>query len=442
MTRDGKGRWLLGTILLVCLVSVLGGGGLLLRSELDAQAAKPAGPCDPSSTNPIVCENRRPGSPPSEWDIAGAGDPSIQGFATAISVNRGEPISFKVQTDATAYRLDLYRLGYYGGLGARHVATLTPAVRLPQVQPACVTDAVTGLLDCGTWAVSATWAVPKDAVSGLYLAKLIRADTGGASHIVFLVRHDGGNADLLVQTADPTWVAYNPYGGRSLAVGPPDGRATKVSYNRPLTTRESAPAAWLFAAEVPLLRWLERNGYHVSYLAGVDVVRRGKELLRPKAFLSAGPDAYWSAEQRRHLEAARAAGIHLAFLGGSAGLWKSRWEASADGTFTPDRTLVAFHETLAPTPASPLPGVWTGSWRDPLGGPPLDAGRPEHALTGTRFPGPGARHVRPAGPRAPREAPLLAPHGSGRPAARPAWAAASSAPSGMRRPRMQISPAG
>jgi RHS repeat-associated protein len=354
-----------------------------------AQAAKATGPCDPPLTNSILCENSQPGAPPSEWDISGAGDPTIQGFATDISVNRGEPIHFKVRTDATVYRLDLYRLGYYGGLGARKVATLTPAVPLPQVQPACVNDATTGLFDCGNWAVSATWVVPKDAVSGLYLVKLIREDTGGASHIVFIVRDDGGNADLLFQTADATWVAYNPYGGRSLAVGPADGRAVKVSYNRPFATRASAPEAWLFAAEYPLLRWLERNGYHVSYLAGVDVVRRGKDLLGHKAFLSAGQDAYWSAEQRAHLEAARDAGIHLAFLGASAGLWKSHWEESADGSFTPYRTLVCFHETLAPTNVSPLPGVWTGTWRDPRGGPPLDAGRPEHALTGTRFRVPG-----------------------------------------------------
>jgi hypothetical protein len=36
----------------------------------------------------------------SEWDVSGAGDPSIQGFATDISVNKGETVSFKVKTDS------------------------------------------------------------------------------------------------------------------------------------------------------------------------------------------------------------------------------------------------------------------------------------------------------------------------------------------------------
>ena len=58
------------------------------------------------------------GNPPSEWDISGSGDPSIQGFTTDISVNIGQTISFKIKTSASAYHLDIYRMGYYGGDGA------------------------------------------------------------------------------------------------------------------------------------------------------------------------------------------------------------------------------------------------------------------------------------------------------------------------------------
>ena len=73
--------------------------------------------CDPATTNPIVCENAKPGNPASEWDVSGAGDPTIQGFATDISVDQGQTVHFKVNTDANDYRLDIYRMGYYGGLG-------------------------------------------------------------------------------------------------------------------------------------------------------------------------------------------------------------------------------------------------------------------------------------------------------------------------------------
>ena len=47
--------------------------------------------------NPIVIENRLPGHPPTEWDINGWGDPTIQGFGHDISINRGETINLKIK---------------------------------------------------------------------------------------------------------------------------------------------------------------------------------------------------------------------------------------------------------------------------------------------------------------------------------------------------------
>ena len=90
--------------------------GLLLGG---AAPAALAAPCDVPITNPIACENTKPGNPASEWDVSGAGSTNIQGFATDISVDQGETVSFKVDTPATAYRIDIYRMGYYGGSGAR-----------------------------------------------------------------------------------------------------------------------------------------------------------------------------------------------------------------------------------------------------------------------------------------------------------------------------------
>jgi hypothetical protein len=158
-----------------------------LGAYAKAQCANPA--------NAIVAENCLPGSPSSEWDTKTfEGDSTIQGFATDMSVNRGSTISFKIKSTASAYRIDIYRMGYYGGMGARKVATITPSVSLPQSQPACITDATVGLMDCGNWAVSASWAVPATATSGIYFAHLVRTDTGGSSHIIFIVRDDSSHS--------------------------------------------------------------------------------------------------------------------------------------------------------------------------------------------------------------------------------------------------------
>ena len=157
-----------------------------------------------SCFNPTACENALPGN--NDWDVdADKEDQSIQGFATDISVNAGSTVSFKIKTNASKYVLNIYRLGYYGGDGARKVATVNPSVSLPQSQPAsCLTNATTGLVDCGNWSVSASWDVPANAVSGVYLANAKRTDTGGVGQIFFIVRNDAGHSDVLYVTSDET----------------------------------------------------------------------------------------------------------------------------------------------------------------------------------------------------------------------------------------------
>jgi hypothetical protein len=357
--------------------------------------------CTPPMANDIVCENSKIGNPASDWDVSGAGDLTIQGFATDISVNQGGTITFKINTTARAYTIDIYRIGYYGGNGARKIASVTPSATLPQTQPACVSDSTTKLLDCGNWAVSASWNVPANATSGVYIAHLVRTDTGGDSHIVFVVRNDSSHSAVLYQTSDTSWQAYNTYGpgGYSLygdqnSFDLPN-RAFKVSYNRPFLTRGflSESATWLFGAEFSMIQWLEQNGYDVTYSTDLDAARNGSLIKNHTIYTSTGHDEYWSGPQRTNVQAARDAGVNLAFFSGNEVFWKVRWENSIDGTNTANRTLVCYKETLAGAKIDPSdPPTWTGTWRDPSFSPPADGGKPENALTGTLFMvnGPGA----------------------------------------------------
>ena len=102
--------------------------------------------------------------------------------------------------------------------------------------------------------------------------------------------------------------------------------------------------------------------------------------------MSVGHDEYWSGGQRANVEAARDAGVNLAFFSGNEVFWKTRWETSIDGSATPYRTLVCYKETHDDARYRPAdPTTWTGTWRDPRFSPPADGGRPENALTGTLF---------------------------------------------------------
>ena len=369
----------------VVLVAVTALASALLVAVTSVSAVSAGDPCG-ANGNKISCENSKPGSPRSEWDIEGAGNTDIQGFSTDISANVGSKIDFKVDTSASAYSVKIYRMGYYQGLGARYIGSVTPSATLPQTQPQCITDSTTELYDCGNWGVSASWNVPSTAVSGVYEALLTRGDNGHQSAITFVVRDDSSHSDVVFQTADPTWQAYNTYGGSDFYQGAANGRAYKISYNRPVLTRGVAGGRDFFNAnEYPAVEFLERNGYDVSYISGVDSDRRGGLLTNHKTFMSVGHDEYWSKGQRANVEAARDAGVNLMFLSGNEVFWKTRYEASADSSKTDYRTLVSYKETWSNNKIDPS-DEWTGTWRDPrFAAKSKGGGVPENGLTGTMF---------------------------------------------------------
>ena len=366
-------------------------GGLGLAVALFALVLVPAA-SQAACGNPIQCENQLPGTPESVWEVDGSGDPTILGFATSMSVNKGDPVSFKIKSATSNYKIDILRLGYYGGDGARMIASgLTPTNTT--AQPACPTAASTGMTDCGNWSVSRSWTVPSTAVSGVYIALLTRNDTGGQSQIPFVVRDDSSHSDLVVQTSDETWQAYNTYGGNSLytctTVCPPGNPkayqgALKVSYNRPLSSGDAGPSSLFSGAEYNMIRFLEASGYDASYISGVDTSTRGSLLLNHKLFMSSGHDEYWSGDQRANVTAARDAGVNLAFFSGNEVFWKTRFEPSTDGSNTPNRTLVSYKDTHFDNPAERDPVTWTGTWRDTRFTTP-SVNTPENALTGTSF---------------------------------------------------------
>jgi hypothetical protein len=346
-------------------------------------------------SNPVACENEKAGSAPSAWQVNGSGDSTIQGYATSMSVNKGATIRFKVKTTASNYHIDIYRLGYYQGNGARlQQSNVRPTASLPQSQPNCLTDSATGLIDCGNWGVSASWTAPSTSVSGVYIAKLIRDDNGGASQIPFVVRDDAASSDMLVRTSDSTWQAYNKYGGNSLysctspcPPGNPEGYkgAFSVSYNRPFdgTITQDNGRSYLFYAEYQMIRFLERNGYDASYTSQGDVAANAGLLLNHKVIISSGHDEYWSGQERANVEAARDAGVSLAFFSGNEVYWKTRWQSSsADGTTTQYRTLTTYKDTHFNAPTDPV--AWTGTWRDPRFAAVGDS-KPENSLTGQLF---------------------------------------------------------
>src|SRR5205823_932488 len=229
-----------------------------------------------AADNPIVLENQQPGS--TGWQLYGAGYQvaddaagQVKGYASAASVNKGQAISFAVTVSpAQTYTIDLYRMGWYQGIGGRLMQRVGPLNGVQQ--PACPLDASTGLIACN-WAAGSTLTVPTSWTSGVYLALLTNAQKY-QNYIVFVVRDDARPARLLYQQPAATYQAYNDYpndnrsgkslyGFNSYGANTVTGsrRAAKVSFDRPY---KDSGGADFKGYELPLVRWLEKSGYDVA----------------------------------------------------------------------------------------------------------------------------------------------------------------------------------
>ena len=353
--------------------------------------------------NPIVLENEKPGTPESVWQInPGQDSTTLQGYTTNISTNLGGTVNFKIDnlTGNPNYQINIYRLGYYGGDGARLVDTIQHQSSAAVVQPNPITDPTTGLVDAGNWQITDSWNVPANAVSGVYVANIVQGSVDNPTQIFqvpFVIKNSSSTSDIVFQTADETWQAYNGWGGADLygGDGPApisfggtgSGAAYAVSYNRPITTRdssgaESGPQDFVFGAEYSAIYWLEENGYDVSYISGMDTATDGSLLLNHKIFMDAGHDEYWTDSQVANVQAAVNAGVNLAFMSGNEIFWQTEFEPSIDGSSTANRTLETYKDSHFETIVNPN-GTGTGTFEAPTnwGG----AGMPSNALTGTLF---------------------------------------------------------
>src|SRR2546427_737698 len=348
-------------------------------------------PATAAAQNPIVIENQQPGT--SQWQIGTKGTDAvgqIKGYASATSVNKGENITFFVRTNvstnpAQTYTIDVYRMGWYQGLGGRLMQHIGPLNGIQQ--PTCPTDATTGMIEC-QWAPSYTLATQTSWTSGIYLALLTNAEMY-QNYIVFVVRDDSRVAPLLYQQPVTTYQAYNDYPfdnatGKSLygynsygATTVTGGtNAAKVSFDRPYLG-DGTGIDWgasVFSWEINFVRWMEKSGYDVTYATDVDTHTDGGRLLNYRGFLSVGHDEYWSKPMYDAVVAARDAGVNLAFFGGNAIYWQVRFEPSSSGV--PNRVLVCYRNASLDPIADP--SLKTVLWRDP----PLN--RPEQTLIGVQ----------------------------------------------------------
>jgi hypothetical protein len=378
-----RGRLLLTGVVVVALLASAAwldeehhGPATRLRERLQGPVARakdvPEAPA-PGEPGWVAAENRRDGT--TDWRVTSRGAPhALEGYADRVSASAGDAVTLYVNTTARRFRVEAYRMGWYGGERARRLwrSRWRPGRRQagPSLRPG------TNMVEA-RWAPSLTFRVAAAWPPGAYLLKLVAP--GGQAYVPLTVTDPSSHDPLLVMSGVTTWQAYNDWGGRNLYWGPfmePATRSRVVSFDRPYDGGDGASG--FLTGELPLISLLERAGLDASYWTDVDLHRHPELLLRHRALLSLNHDEYWSTRMRRGATVARDHGVNLAFLGANAAFRKIRLQPSPLG---PDREEVNYKPDSAwadPAWRSDRKEVTT-NWREP----PVN--QPESSLLGQQY---------------------------------------------------------
>ncbi|MSV30318.1 MAG: hypothetical protein EXQ52_16485, partial [Bryobacterales bacterium] len=148
------------------------------------------------SSKLIELENRKPGS--KDWQLTrmridrrgGFRSPWMEGYCSRQSVEAGDTLDIMASANPPGrFKLEIFRMGYYGGLGARLMHTAGPLMAKTQPDPP-IGDR--RLREC-RWEPSVQVKIPRDWPSGVYLGRLgLLPENASAapwqSYVVFIVR--------------------------------------------------------------------------------------------------------------------------------------------------------------------------------------------------------------------------------------------------------------
>lgn len=365
-----------------------------------------------SPNNDIIKENSLPGNHEQNWFLGvGGTNGTIAGYTDKTSYELGDTVNFKVDSTNNPFRVEIYRLGFYGSeqIGARNILGINTYISgTPTIQPAPEVDSTLGHTYC-SWSTNASWSIPLDATPGVYYVLFRRTDeTTNISSCHFVVKSSPENKAVIV-VPDHTYQAYNIWGattnngtkalgtwtGRSLYQRGQDGgspnfanRAYAVSFNRPYSIQSTQSNTYMFDSEYGILVFAEAQGYDLTYASDLDLENDDSYLNFAKLVMINGHSEYWSTNVWNCYKNARDAGVNLMFNSSNIALWKVRYESEDSNK----RTMICYKDsgTIDETAGFAGTGIdpveYTGTWRDSRTLNPNNSDRrKEDSLTGMMF---------------------------------------------------------
>jgi hypothetical protein len=342
----------------VSLVSCFATGSARPRptsvSAAASASAVDAGPNDATTTtvgrdgvesSAIIAENKRPGT--SSWRITKPGAGVVEGFADHNYAQQGDVVGLYVSTSQASFTATAYRMGWYGGVGARKVWQSPPAQG--KKQSPCPVDAATNMVSCDNWTRSLTFTVTSAFVPGDYLIKLTASDNS-QSYVMLTVWQPDSHAAYILMNRSMVEQGWNTYGGYDFYQGqgscildksgyPPCNRARVVSFDRPYMGDGTND---FMSSEYPMVEFMEEEGLDVTYCTDICISAHPGFLLQHKSLVDTDHDETWTNSEREGALKAAAAGVNMAFFGAATLVRHARLEPSPLGA---DRVEVDYRNS-------------------------------------------------------------------------------------------------
>lgn len=335
----------------------------------------PDEPCSPAAYT-IAGENQLPGqSSGVTKPITAAAQ--IGGFADRVSAQCGQTITLRVRVNdgSATYRAEVFRMGYYGGVGSRLIYNLGKFTAKAQPAPYTIpqislADGTVREMVATSWQPSLRFKVQSDWTPGTYRIRLTSA-SGYQVLIPFVVRHDSSPSEYLVVNSYNTYQAYNDWGGTSLYKNtlPPSVSASATrpavvaSFDRPYT----AGADGQFDPfDYGFVRWAEEKGLAVSYTTDNDLDQFTSTLGQHRTLVIPSHAEYWTDRSRAAVADSVNSGMNLINLGANQFYWRIQQQTGAISAL-PNRSIHTYRTGA------------TGLFRD--------NGQPEQSLLGSQYTG-------------------------------------------------------
>jgi hypothetical protein len=214
----------------------------------------------------------------------------VEGFFDKTSLQCGQNTVLTL-VGAKSARIEIYRMGYYNGTGARKITSVN---------------------------VKSGWSfiASPSYLPGQYLFKLI-AEERAATFAPLVISNSDIESDLTFISSVLTWQSYNQWGGSSLYKGPNgkrETRATSVSFLRPYDGDGSGQFQYM---EFPVVKAAERLGLSINYATDFDLDSNIHLLDKTKSIVLGGHSEYWTTKMRDAVEKAVDRGVNLIVLGGN-----------------------------------------------------------------------------------------------------------------------------